>query len=268
MTRPVVLLKLGGSLITDKKRPGVARHAVILRLAREIADWMKAHRAPRLLIGHGSGSYGHIVAAKGGLTPGADATHKLDAIARTQRRASDLHRMVVAALDDAGARPFSFAPSSFLLSADGGGALRFHAPVFAALDRGLLPVVYGDIVLHRTRGAVIVSTEELFLMLAKEAARLGRPIARTVWLGETEGILDDDGHTIARLSSAEAMRFARRVRGASGEDVTGGVALRLRAAGSLARGGVPSFIVDGRRSGILSTSIAGRATGGTIVGSR
>jgi isopentenyl phosphate kinase len=236
-----------------------------LRLAREVAAAAAKSRAPRLLVGHGSGSYGHAAASDGGLTAGADATRRLDAIARTQRRAADLHRIVVAALAQAGARPFSFAPSSFLSATHGRVTGVFAEPIFEALDRGLLPVVYGDVVLDRKRGAVIVSTEELFLVLAKEAARRGRPIARAVWLGETDGVRDGDGCTIPRLSAAEAVRTARRVTGASGPDVTGGMALRLRAAGALAKAGVTSVIVDGRRPGAIAAAIAGRATGGTRV---
>ena len=265
MTRPFVLLKLGGSLITDKARPRIARHAAIRRLSRELAAAADGPRAPRLLVGHGSGSFGHAAAAEGGLTPGADARRSLDAIARTQQASADLHRIVVAALADAGARPFSLAPSSFLYAANGRVTRSFTDPIFAALELGLLPVVYGDVVLDRTRGAVIVSTEELFLVLVKEAARRGNPVARVVWLGETDGVRGLDGRTIARLSAAEAKRTARRVTGASGIDVTGGMALRLRAAGTLARAGVASTIVDGRRAGAVAAAIAGRDTGGTRV---
>ena len=264
MPRPLVLLKLGGSLITDKTRPGVARHAAIRRLARELAAVARRPRAARLLVGHGSGSFGHQAAASGGLVPGADSRRSLDAIARTQRAAAELHRMVVAALADAGARPFSFAPSSFLHAANG-RVTGFFEPIFDALGRGLLPVVYGDVVLDTRRGAVVVSTEALFLILAKEAARRDHPVVRVVWLGETDGVRDRDGGTIPRLSAAEAKRESRRVTGASGVDVTGGMALRLLAAGTLAKAGVASAIVDGRRSGAIASAIAGRSQGGTRV---
>jgi isopentenyl phosphate kinase len=268
MARPIVLLKLGGSLITDKSRPGVARHAAIRRLARELAAAGNRPRGPRLLIGHGSGSYGHAAAAEGGLTQGADARRRIAAISRTQHRAAELHRLVIAALVDAGARPFSFAPSSFLSAANGRIQGRFFEPIFEALDRGLMPVVYGDIVLDRKRGAVVVSTEELFLLLAEEARRRGSPVARAGWLGETDGVRDGRGLAIARQSADQAGRTARRVSGASGVDVTGGMALRLRAAGALARTGVSSVIVDGRRSGAIAAAITGRAPHGTRVDAR
>jgi isopentenyl phosphate kinase len=266
MARPIVLLKLGGSLITDKRRPGVARPAAIRRLAREIAAASRG-RGARLLVGHGSGSFGHDAAARGGLTPGTDARRRLDAVAATQRRAGELHRLVIEALADAGARPFSFAPSSFLEASDGRVARAFLEPIFTAVDGGFLPVVYGDIIVDRSRGALVVSTEALFLILARAAARRRLPIARAIWLGETDGVCNGDGGRITRLQAFEAVAASRRVSGASGVDVTGGMALRLRTAGALARTGVPSAIVDGRRRGVVAWSIS-RRPGGTWVAAR
>ena len=78
-------------------------------------------------------------------------------------------------------------------------------------------------------------------------------------------VLDADGRTIARLSAAAAERTARRASGASGRDVTGGMALRLRAAGGLSKAGIASTIVDGRKIGAIAAAIAGRAAGGTRV---
>ena len=268
MAHSFVLVKLGGSLITDKKRVGVARHAAIRRLAGEIAALAKSPRAPRLLLGHGSGSFGHAAAARGGLFPGIDARKKLDAVAETRHRASDLNRLVVEALLKAGARPISFAPSSFLHAEDGRVVGRFLEPVFSALDRGLLPVVYGDVVLDSTRGAIVVSTEALFLIVAQEAARQSRAISRAVWLGEPDGVRDGGGGTIGRMTGTKAGRTARRVSGASGPDVTGGIALRLQAVSVLAKAGIASALVDGRKPGALAHAIAGREAGGTRVDSR
>ena len=265
MARPIVLLKLGGSLITDKTRPGVARHAMIRRLASELAKSARNARGARLLVGHGSGSFGHAAASEGGLTRGVDARRRIETISHTQSRAADLHRIVFHALAEAGARPFSFSPSSFLSAANGRVAGRFLGPIFAALDRGLLPVVYGDVVLDDTLGAIVVSTEELFVLLAKDTARRGVTVARAVWLGETDGVRGADGESIARLTASGALTAARRVNGASGIDVTGGMSLRLRTAGALAAAGIPSSILDGRRPGAVAAAVAGRARGGTRV---
>jgi isopentenyl phosphate kinase len=204
----------------------------------------EASSRPAAARGHGSGSFGHVAAARSGLIPGADAKPSPDAIARTQRAAAELHRIVVAALHGAGARPFSFAPSSFLHAAGGRLAGPFAGPIFEALDHGLLPVVYGDVVLDARRGAVIVSTEELFQVLAKEAVRRKLEVAAWSGLARPTAFATGSGRTIRVLRRPKPNGRARRVTGASGIDVTGGMALRLRAAGALAETGVSSAIVD------------------------
>ena len=263
-----MLVKLGGSLITDKARPGTARRAVVRRLAEAIARASARRGGPALIVGHGSGSFGHVAAAEGGFDGRASSRRRPDAVSRIQHRAGELHRLVIGALADAGARPFSLAPSSFARARDGRVAEVFDAPLLAALEQGLLPVVYGDIVLDAKRGAVILSTEAVFLALADALARRGVAIARAVWLGVTSGVLDESGATIPRLSGAEASRRARRVRGAAGTDVTGGMALRLAATAALSARGIPSSIVDGRSPGVLAAAIRGRARGGTAVETR
>jgi len=263
MAAPVVMVKLGGSLITDKSRAGVARPTVIRRLAREIAALRGGNRRPRIIVGHGSGSFGHVAAARNGLS--ARGAGRPEGIAHTQHRAAELHAIVVEALDRAGAQPFSLAPSSFMICRGGRIAKLFADPLFHALELGLVPVVYGDVVLDRTRGAVVVSTEDVFVALAQEAARRRIPIARAVWMGATDGVYAAGGGTIPRLDAGSAARRASGVSQTAGVDVTGGMALRLRRAAVLARRKVPSLIVDGRRAGALAGAVAGRGRGGTRV---
>ena len=141
----------------------------------------------------------------------------------------------------------------------------FADPLFRALDLGLVPVVYGDVVMDQARGASIVSTEALFIAIAEEAARRRIPVARALWLGETDGLHDTRGRTVALLSARGAARAARRVSGASGPDVTGGIALRLATVARLARLGIGSHLVDGRGKGATAAAIAGRHAHGTWI---
>lgn len=265
MPRPILLVKLGGSLITDKTRPGRARKDVIKRLAKDIAGLAKSKGAPALIVGHGSGSFGHVAAKKGGLKTHANKRTAPEAIARTQRRAAELHALVIAALEDAGARPFSLAPSSFMTAKNGNATIRDGTAIFLALDAGLVPIVYGDVILDKSRGATIASTENVLLAIADDAKARRRRIAGAVWLGQTDGVLASDGATIGNLSPAAATRLARSVNGAAGTDVTGGMSLRLQAAAALARRGIASIIVDGRRPGALAAWKSDRIQGSTRV---
>ena len=69
-----IFLKLGGSLITDKTQVETVRADVLTRLAAEIAQARRENTALRLVLGHGSGSFGHVAAARRGTRQGvADA---------------------------------------------------------------------------------------------------------------------------------------------------------------------------------------------------
>lgn len=56
----LAFLKLGGSLITDKTRPYLARLDKLEALMAEIESARSKSRDLRLLLGHGSGSFGHF----------------------------------------------------------------------------------------------------------------------------------------------------------------------------------------------------------------
>src|SRR5688500_8049984 len=128
-----VLLKLGGSLITEKSRPETPRTAVIARLVDEIARGA-AGRPFRLIVGHGSGSYGHAAAQRFNLGSGIHSSEQLPGISFTQERAAVLHRLVVGALAVAGALPFSIAPSSCVVAAAGRPVAFADEPLLLALD--------------------------------------------------------------------------------------------------------------------------------------
>ena len=60
----LIFLKLGGSLITDKAKPHSVRLSTMERVLTEIKDASRADPGMQLLIGHGSGSFGHTPAKK------------------------------------------------------------------------------------------------------------------------------------------------------------------------------------------------------------
>jgi isopentenyl phosphate kinase len=259
MTEPmteVVLLKLGGSLITEKTDArGTTRPAVIARLAAEIRSAAPRMRE-RIVLGHGSGSFGHVAAREHGIAGGLRSPTQLPGVSLTQKRAAALHREVLSALAAAGLAPFSIAPSSCTVFAGGKPAGLADEPLRLALAAGLLPVVYGDVVMDREQGVAICSTERILEMLA---VRL--PVRRVLWLGETDGVYDGDGRTIPTLSSLEGLEFASP----AGTDVTGGMRHRVETALALARQGVRSVIFNGLTPGLLERALLGETVPGTEI---
>lgn len=259
---PLVLLKLGGSLITEKDSRRVVRRELLRALAREIGKAVRDGH--RLIVGHGSGSFGHPEAAAAGLDEGIDGRNQLPGVVQTQEAARELHREVLGALSDAGAPPFSLLPGSLLVTESGVPANLFPEPVLLALSIKLLPVLCGDVVLDRDRGVSICSTESVLLALANRLVMDREPIARAVWLGTTDGVYDADGRTVPELDRSrwEAMEASRSTEGI---DVTGGIVLRVETALLLADLGIPSVICDGREPEHLLPALAGEPVGGTLV---
>jgi isopentenyl phosphate kinase len=91
-------------------------------------------------------------------------------------------------------------------------------PIQRALEKGLVPLIHGDVAIDEQRGGTIISTEDVMVYLATQL----HP-ARILLAGEMEGVLDEQGHVISHISPAtfDGMRMA--LGGSHGTDVTGGM---------------------------------------------
>lgn len=264
----VDFVKLGGSLITDKRTPETLRREVLDRVAAEIASTL-SRRSSALVVGHGSGSFGHVAATIHGLRAGTGGARVSAADASAVQDASHrLHSEVLAALRSHGVPALSFAPSSFVTADDGTPSVVFAEPLIGALDSGAVPVTLGDVVMDRSRGAAICSTESVFEALFEPLLASGYRVGEMLWMGETEGIWDEAEVLVPTIGAAEYERLLATIRGASGTDVTGGMRLRLETVWRLADRGATSRILDGRVAGRLAAALLSESVPGTVVVAR
>lgn len=259
----VILVKLGGSLLTDKTRPYTPRPAVMERLTDEVARVWPSLRG-RLMLGHGSGSFGHEAAQDTGLAA-PEAEVSADAISRTQHAAHRLHRHVIDALRDAGLPAVSFAPSSLLVTDEGRPASLHAEPVHRGLEQEVLPVTFGDVTLDRTHGGAICSTETILRALAGALRAQDVPVGPALWFGDTEGVYDATGDLIDTIVPAEAEAILSDATGSDAPDVTGGMRHRVETALALARDGTASLIASGETAGRLERALRRQAVPGTWV---
>jgi isopentenyl phosphate kinase len=217
-----LFLKLGGSLITDKTGVEQVRADVLARLAVEIAQARHENEAMQLVLGHGSGSFGHVAAAKHGTRQGVTDAAGWRGFAEVSDAAARLNRLVMAAMLAADVPAISLSPSASVICKDGRIQRIGVENVEAALAAGLVPVIYGDVAFDSLRGGTIVSTEEVMM------AMVGR--LRPSWLllaGETAGVFDSEQQLIPTISKANYAEVAAALGGSRGTDVTGGMATKV-----------------------------------------
>lgn len=255
----LLFLKLGGSLITDKTRAQALRRDVLARLAAEIAEAREADPQLRLLLGHGSGSFGHVTAKQHGTRAGVHTPEQWRGFAETAKVAAELNRLVVEALWAAGVPALRIQPSASARCRDGELLSLADRPIDEAIARGLLPVVHGDVAFDEARGGTIISTEEIFACLAPRL----RP-ARIVLAGEVEGVLTEDpargiqGEVIPLITGANLAEVENVLGGSRGVDVTGGMAAKVREMQALAQrveGLREVHIISGLRPGLVRDAL-------------
>lgn len=258
-------VKLGGSLITDKTRAYTARHETITRLAEEVRRSLDAEPGLRLLLGHGSGSFGHWAAEPYGTRKGVRTPREWRGYTEVAAAAARLNRIVTDAFLQAGVPVLSVQPSASARCRDGELVSLDTRPIREALAHGLVPLVYGDVALDEVRGGTIASTEDLLVYLADEL----RP-DRIFLLSRVAGVLDADDDVISEITAASLPRLRAMLSGSEAVDVTGGMADKVERMVELVvrHPETTVRILTGTRPGLLTSCLVeGNVDAGTCIGS-
>jgi len=248
----LIFLKLGGSLITDKNKEETAHQDVIRRAAREVRSALDRSPDLRLLLGHGSGSFGHFVAQRHGLLEGGPPNWR--GYAETGAAAARLNRLLTDIFLAEGVPIVSIQPSASAHCWDGELISMETEPIELMLHHRLVPLVYGDVALDKVRGCTIISTEQIFAYLADHLEP-----ARIVLAGEVDGVFtadplrDESARLMPEISHQNFHQVELMLAGSHGVDVTGGMLTKVRIMYALVQG-QPELkvqLISGRRPGTI-----------------
>ena len=226
----LVVLKLGGSVITDKDSPETVDDEALHRVLDAITAAYKKDDV-RLVVVHGGGSFGHVHAAEHGVST-TDGTHDAAAATAIHGAMKRLNGVVVDRLQGRNVSAVPVHPLS-VAARDDEGALALPATATAGLlDEGFVPVLHGDVIAHAGEGVTVLSGDEIVTSLADSlgASRVG--LCSTV-----PGVLDENDAVIEEIRSFEDVAS---VLGASeSTDVSGGMAAKVRELLAL---GAPAYV--------------------------
>ena len=243
------LIKLGGSLITDKRKARTFRQDATRTIASQIKAVWKAEPGLRLIIGHGSGSFGHFAAMTHHTAAGVKSAEQWFGFTKVAEAAGALSHLVLLEMLEQGLPAMRFQPSSFIKSADGKIVDMRTRLIAQALESNIIPLVHGDVALDSQIGGTIISTERILAYLAKAF-----PVKRMILLGEVDGVLDSDGRVIPSITPSSFDTVKSVMGGSSGFDVTGGMLQKVEEMVALVVA-VPSLeviIANGRRPNVLT----------------
>ncbi len=243
----VVVVKLGGSVITDKTKEFTYRQDVVSALAEEIAS-----SNIRAAIVHGGGSFGHPIATKYGLSS-SSYTRSPDGVWHTRSAMFELNQMVCRTMHESKLRPYPFSPFSMLSL----GTRKAVSSWLQGLIRlGITPVTFGDVILHR-RGFTILSGDSI----AFELSKILRP-ERCIFAMDVDGLHERDSSVIIPEISCKKLS---KLYYDKSRDATGGMKKKIQMASRIASLGIEVRFVSGYRRNEFAKALKGEEFYGTRI---
>jgi isopentenyl phosphate kinase len=251
----MILIKLGGSAVTDKTRPLTPRPEAIERLAMELAGF-----PGKKVVIHGGGSFGHFKAKEFELHKGLKEDSQREGVCQVQNDMRALNRLIEGALRKAGV-PVASIPAGAIATFDNGKLANFPSGVFSHyLDIGITPISFGDVVVDRSRGVSICSGDDIMLKLSGDLKA-----ERCIFVTSVDGIFarypPGPGEVPVReIGRGDSVAFNSR-----DTDVTGSMRRKLDLMFEMAKPGCKVQIVNGLVPGRLADALRGKPVVGTIV---
>ena len=249
----MILVKLGGSVITDKCKYRTFNDETVRRLAKEIVS-----SGERIVLVHGAGSYGHVVAKKYQLQHGKTSETQNKGVAQVSSDVRELDTLIINALVSEGLDAVSIVPGSSCRLEEGELNDMDVSKFRQFFELGITPVTFGDVVLDSVRGFGICSGDQLMMRLAEEF----RP-DRVIFVTDVDGVFTSDPHDdpdaclIERLDRSSLDQLPRSERC---DDVTGSIFAKIEYMLQISCHSKECMIINGNVPGRLRSALQGDAT--------
>ena len=253
------IIKLGGSVITDKTKKYFLKQEVVDRLAAEIK---KANK--KLIIVHGAGSFGHILAKEYQLNEGYNNDDQIQGFSLTHAKVQELNSLVLKSLHIQGIPAVSIPPHA-ILKLDNHKLSKIDYNIFDEyLSKGFVPVTFGDVALDKKLVFSICSGDILVQVLAEYF----KP-EKVIFVIDEDGIYSSNPKIDKNAEFIESVKIGdlEKLVTTSNKyaDVTKGMKGKIEIIKNVFKLGIDTVLLNGNIDNRLYDTLIGKDTKCTIV---
>jgi isopentenyl phosphate kinase len=260
--KEITILKIGGSVITDKKGELAARTEAINRLSEEI----QKSNIKNLVIVHGGGSFGHPTAQKYGIKAGLKHEGQKVGFSETHHVMTVLNGLVMDSLVWHNIPAISIAPSCCIITENGRIKTFDYKVVETYLEMGFAPVLYGDATLDEKLGFTVLSGDQIVAYLAIKLGACKIVIGvDTDGLYDTDPKIEKDSKLYTHLTLIELKKVQDRLGTSISSDVTGGMLGKVAELIPVVEKGIPITMVNATKANRTLKALMGVRVEGTLI---
>lgn len=243
----MLLLKLGGSVITNKEKPLSARTKTIYNIVSKL----KRIDEPIVIV-HGGGSYGHYWSVKFGMHT-KPAKYDNRGVAIVKKSMVDLNKIILDSFLKNKLNPYCLPPTDFV---SGNKPIpKKIKEIKKIASSGLIPITYGDALWYGKKKSYILSGDKIMTMLAKVL----RP-RLSIFLLNVDGLfLDFKQKKLINDINDEKPSFTK-----ISNDVTGGMKRKVDEASKISKMGLKVFFTNGNKPERIINAIKRNKFEGTL----
>ncbi|MFX0034897.1 MAG: isopentenyl phosphate kinase [Candidatus Hermodarchaeota archaeon] len=168
MNKKIIVLKLGGSLLTDKSIPFKLRDNILNSVVKEIKECIDLGLIEELVVIHGVGSYGHPPVLKYNLHKGFKSPSQLIPLSETQYIVNNYRNMIAKSFLDLDI-PINLMHASSIIV---GESMKITDYYFKALrgylSLGMVPLIGGDMMYDKNMGFSVCGGDQLAVIISRE----------------------------------------------------------------------------------------------------
>jgi isopentenyl phosphate kinase len=253
------IIKLGGSVITDKTREKTFKHKVMDNLSESIKKSGK-----QIIIVHGAGSFGHILAKKYELNKGYKNFEQIKGFSETHEMVQSLNTLVLKSLQKYDIPAVSISPHSTVELNDH-KLINMNFKVFADyLEKQFIPVTFGDVVLDKKLGFSICSGD----LLVEALAKYFKP-KKVIFAIDEDGLYTSNPKIDKKAKLIEKTTL-KKLEDLSTildkhADVTGGMSGKINTIKNISKLGIETVLLNGNKPERLFKILVGMEAKSTIV---